>query len=152
MSFLNAIIPFLNPIGVLFALGAAIASWFAAFQTRRVAQGRLVSSLLDSYSSRQVHDSILQVCSWDPKERILPGTEIDHARRQAAHYFLRVIELRDARLLERRLLTVVINRDQAAFCCLKVEPLEAQVNPHYKKAPFDRIANLYGGRKNLHFA
>jgi hypothetical protein len=167
MDFLIAIFTALSAFG---ALGAAIAAFLSARATERGAEetrnnttAQLFSSLLESYATDEMLDSMNSLQEYRKKEgsafakkfaklRISDYGKIkklDHARRRISHYFNKVYVLYTEGLIDKKMVCGVVNKEQIRFYREVIEPLEAAINEEYDQSRFDTLGGLHGVQKSM---
>jgi hypothetical protein len=151
---------------VISALAAAFSAYFAQRSVKSIwmaSQAQLVSTLLDSWASKDMLDACIELTAWkkdhgesfaEDFKRLRCGEYdsvrlIDHARRLISHHFQKVYTLGKERLLEKRLVLNVVDEWQANLYCTIVEPLEAAVRPDYDKSSFVYFAAMYGIKRTV---
>ena len=154
----NQVTILLTAVSALGALGAALASWWSAKETRRAAEGQLLSSLYDDYGNPEMLQSLRILRSWKAstgsefeiawKKRLDGGDqeahEVDRARRQVKFYFLRALRLYESGYVSKRFLQEVCAVDGINILYDIVEPLEFALNPAFDKSKFDTLQKLCG--------
>ncbi len=135
------------------ALAAGAACW-AAWETRRTAQAaytavraQLLTAIRERYASEEMLAAISTLVRRAPNAPLDRPT--DAYRRRVAYHFHEIAMLLKARLLDEETARLAAPRDEVAFACNVLEPIERLKTESYSPEAFDLLAALYGGRERL---
>ena len=152
------VIPLLGSIG---AVGAAIAAWRAAKQTKNSMLAQILMAVTDSYSSEDMLEGMMILRKWKDdcgndfavqfgnkrKDDYANVERVDKARRRYSHFFNKIKMLDDSKIIGNRFIKRICTADQVLFLLEVVEPLEKEIevegNKTYDKTIFDFFRELF---------
>jgi hypothetical protein len=154
----NIITLVLITVSALGALGAAIAAWKSARETRRAAEGQLFSDFYVEYGTPEMLRSLRILRNWKAnngnefeiawKKKLDEDDEdahkVDRARRHVKFYFLRALRLYESGYVSIEFLKGVCAVDGINILYDIVEPLEFALNPAFDRSKFNRLRQFCG--------
>ncbi len=144
-------------IAAVGALGAAIAAWSAAHETKRALQGQLLINVTDAYMRPEILNAmrgLRRLWREYPTEfakKFLEqlnsgsdnGNSLNHSRRIVSHHFLKIFRLRKLEFVDDTFVRELAPPDEARFLFEVIEPLEQIINQNYDPSMFDMFRKLY---------
>ncbi len=144
-------------IGALGAVGAALAAWKSANETRKTVLAQIVLQITSTYSSSDMGESVKRLHDWKRKhpqdfaELFEKGLrepnniteQLDEDRRRVSHYFHQIRVMLDCGVVDEKFLKKLIKPDQVDTLLDVVEPLEKAKNPDYDHSTFDLFRSMY---------
>jgi len=149
---LKLVLTFISSFGTLIA---AFAACYSAFYSRRSSSASFISILIKDYSTEQYLKSIQLLNSWlikyDFVNKIIDikhkntktYQKINISRRLLAHHFYNIYALRIGKMIDDKVLKLIMPIDKVEIARNIVEPFEAINNINYDKKPYDYFGNLY---------
>lgn len=155
----------LTVLSAIGAVGAALAAWRSAHQTRLASEGQLFSTIYAEYGLPEMLIALRLLRNWKAergdefeikwKKALDAGDEsaheVDRARRHVKSYFMRALRLHEAGYVSKRFLREVCAVDGINILYDIVERLEYALNPAYDRSTFESLRKICGraGTKDL---
>jgi hypothetical protein len=155
----------LTALSAIGAVGAALAAWRSAHQTRLASEGQLFSTLYAEYGLPEMLLALRLLRNWKAekgdefenkwKKALDAGDkaahEVDRARRHVKSYFMRALRLHEAGYVSERFLQEACAVDGINILYDIVERLEYALNPAYDRSKFESLRKICGraGTKEL---